>query len=580
MTSIFQAGLVIDRFELLEFVGEGAQAEIWKIKDLDFPRRNNIALKIWYVPLDDRSNPEFAKRSKRLEYEVDLLGNVESNFVVTPYRKVGGTEVVDGVEYIWYGVTMPLASERSLNLFQKVHHVNLADLDRLHMMEHLARGLSEIQSLSIIHNDIKPQNILISKRRYGFEPSYADFGLAFKLGEPPCGGGTPLYMAPEVEMDGGGASFAADVFALGVVFCEIMTGTHPFSEFVGQGDVRKAVKAYYASHSEIDFNGSILAGNDDVARTIRRMCAFKLQDRASIEHVIEMLEVCVSKERRNFTANVARIYPDVANCFHWAGGVHAALHETERLIFLRGSKPNNDVDYIADSLKEQRLFGFSIFRLFGSYDYLVRLWLHDGDEAKLEEVLRNCEVHVGQHHMMQPKFRWPHSKADAVIAAKPVGEILDEINALVLDHSDRQIAIAKRNGLIVGVSKRTHERGVKRRAIRAICRATTKSMVKDDVVPNIGNTLFSAINGQRMFREVEVLIQPGDRNVPGEFVIIAELSNFHNFREVLLTFEKTLAGFNIEGAQFRSLFEMDDKSRNESYDGAIFHELHQRRHSK
>ncbi len=93
----------------------------------------------------------------------------------------------------------------------------------------VADSLYEAHSLGILHRDIKPSNILLS--RIG-PPKLADFGLAkmedsgdITTGQPRLG--TLKYMAPEMFFNSGGGP-AADIYALGTVFYELLTLTHPF----------------------------------------------------------------------------------------------------------------------------------------------------------------------------------------------------------------------------------------------------------------------------------------------------------------------------------------------------------------
>lgn len=574
MTGPFSPGMVIERIELIELIGQGGQAQIWHVRDLEFPARRNVAIKLWHTLWDERGDSDFVDRDTRLNYEFDLIGNLNSQYIVTPYRRAGGQEEIDGETHVWFGVTMRLASERSLDLFLERHRKNLVDLDRFEFMDSLARGLKELQSHSIVHNDIKPQNILISRSRDHFEPSYADFGIAFELGDPPVSGGTPLYMAPEL-LRGASSSFKSDIFALGIVFCEILLGEHPFGAALGNGDLRKLVQSYYANRPTIDLPHSLDRVGEGLTSVVKKMCAFDPDRRPSIDEVIDAVETRLALERRTISANVAAIYPRVANRFRWSEGLHEALTERELLIFLGGNKPERDADFLSGKLIDHRLFGYSIFRLLGSSDYLLRIWRRDTDVAKLKDVLDQYRIHCGDYEIIEPTLRWPAHKRAVELAEWKVGQVYEALQSLIDDTSDAALVAAKRSGIIVGGSKTVREQAKARKSIRAVCRIVLKTRVSRDLAPIVGERLFNSIS-KRHFREVELLANSGPSDSTGEFILIAEFTDFHVYRDLLLSVGEVLSTFQVD-AETRSLFEMDSTTSHESYDGCMLHELHQRR---
>ncbi len=99
----------------------------------------------------------------------------------------------------------------------------------LHMMRSLADAVAVLHDQSIVHRDLKPANVLYDRRG---EVRLCDFGLACPVSGFGAPGaiavaGTPLYMAPELFE--GQASFASDVYALGVILFELLCGAPPFT---------------------------------------------------------------------------------------------------------------------------------------------------------------------------------------------------------------------------------------------------------------------------------------------------------------------------------------------------------------
>ena len=99
----------------------------------------------------------------------------------------------------------------------------------IELVTQIADALAEVHALGIVHRDLKPSNIVLSPRG----PKILDFGLAgvkgtMKLTTPGSALGTPLYMSPE-QIRGLPADNRADLWALGVLFYELLTGRRPFT---------------------------------------------------------------------------------------------------------------------------------------------------------------------------------------------------------------------------------------------------------------------------------------------------------------------------------------------------------------
>ena len=102
------------------------------------------------------------------------------------------------------------------------------------IVEHIARGLSHVHQSGVVHFDVKTGNIMIDKRG---NPILTDFGLAkqeskicdLEDSEVDFAFGSPHYMAPELfQRRFGKVGFAADIYSLGVVLYELLTGRRPF----------------------------------------------------------------------------------------------------------------------------------------------------------------------------------------------------------------------------------------------------------------------------------------------------------------------------------------------------------------
>ncbi len=163
------------------------------------------------------SDPQFRLRFER---EAKIIAQLEHSAIV-PVYDVGEA---DGQPYF----VMRYMNGGSLSDRIKAGGLTIEDAARI--LERIAPGLDEAHSNGIVHRDIKPSNILFDKRG---NPYISDFGIA-KLSQAQSGNvtgsaiiGTPAYMAPEqaqgTEVDG-----RADIYALGIILFEILTGKQPY----------------------------------------------------------------------------------------------------------------------------------------------------------------------------------------------------------------------------------------------------------------------------------------------------------------------------------------------------------------
>ena len=208
------------QLEIVELLGQGGMGAVYKVRQRDLDRW--AALKV--LPDDVAHDPNFAERFQREARALALLGH---QHIVTVYEF--GQR--DGVYFLLMeyidGVT----------LRQAIRAGQITSRDALGIVTQICDALQFAHEEGVVHRDIKPENILIDKRG---RVKIADFGLAKLLGGsvevPTLTGthqvmGTPMYMAPE-QMEGTrGVDHRADIFSLGVVFYELLTGELPLGRF-------------------------------------------------------------------------------------------------------------------------------------------------------------------------------------------------------------------------------------------------------------------------------------------------------------------------------------------------------------
>src|SRR5579883_2826724 len=198
-------------YELLEVIARGGMGVVYKARQASLNRM--VALKMIL-----RGRLATPRDVARFRAEAEAAANLDHPHIV-PIYEVGEHE---GHQYY----AMRFIEGTSLARRPR------GDLrDEIRLLATVARAVHYAHQHGILHRDIKPSNILVA----GEVPFITDFGLAKRLdhsrdltmsGETP---GTPRYMAPEQAAGRKDLTVAADVYSLGVVLYERLTGTTPFT---------------------------------------------------------------------------------------------------------------------------------------------------------------------------------------------------------------------------------------------------------------------------------------------------------------------------------------------------------------
>lgn len=227
-----------ERFRVVELLGRGGMGEVYRVHDtvLDQP----VALK----RLLARAKGDQA----RLLHEVRLARQVTHPAVCRVFD-VGqvNDELFFTMEYI--------DGEDLTSLLRRIGRIppdKVIDIAR-----QACAGLAAAHARGILHRDLKPGNLMVD--RAGFV-RITDFGIAAHASaRGPQGLGTPAYMAPEL-FDGAAASAQSDIYSLGVVLYQLLTGRHPFD---GQpiGERARAARNLVAEIPEL-LDGAVMAALD------------------------------------------------------------------------------------------------------------------------------------------------------------------------------------------------------------------------------------------------------------------------------------------------------------------------------
>ena len=168
---------------------------------------------------------------KEFEKELFIMRNKLgcSTFILCPLDDQDFTyvDIIDNYAHL----AMEYLSEGSLQDFVMKNKISISDFKKL--KSQLVQGLLFIHGKSVAHMDIKPDNIMVTKRKSqsGYKIKYIDFGLSC-LTDPCNNGGTPFYMSPNQFQSGKHLTFAeakkADIWALGIVLNQLHTISHGY----------------------------------------------------------------------------------------------------------------------------------------------------------------------------------------------------------------------------------------------------------------------------------------------------------------------------------------------------------------
>jgi eukaryotic-like serine/threonine-protein kinase len=220
----FRAGDVIDkRFVILSLLGRGGMGEVYEADDLELHER--VALKTIRtdgLPLSGKAQERF-RREILLARKVTHV-NVCRIFDFALHQGVGGEEIPF--------LSMELLRGETLSDYL-LRRSRLATDEALVLVRQIAAGLSAAHQAGIVHRDFKSANVILASGGDGnVRAVVTDFGLAHSTESGAVPGsefsGTPAYMAPE-QVEGRETTTATDVYALGIVMYEMVTGALPFA---------------------------------------------------------------------------------------------------------------------------------------------------------------------------------------------------------------------------------------------------------------------------------------------------------------------------------------------------------------
>jgi non-specific serine/threonine protein kinase/serine/threonine-protein kinase len=220
----YDAPARIGPYHLIRRIGEGGMGEVWEAEQRE-PIFRRVAIKLVKVGMDTH---HFVAR---FEAERQALALMEHPAIA---RIIDGGATETGRPYL----VMEFVEGQPITRY--CDQRRLSTRQRLELFMQVCDGVEHAHRRGILHRDLKPSNVLVAERDGETAPKIIDFGVAKAIAEPltertlhtMLGGwiGTPAYMSPEQADIRGDIDTRTDVYSLGVMLYEILTGVRPLPE--------------------------------------------------------------------------------------------------------------------------------------------------------------------------------------------------------------------------------------------------------------------------------------------------------------------------------------------------------------
>ncbi len=283
-STIREGEILGGKYRLEKEIGRGAMGTVWSAVHLTLGQR--VAIKL--IAAEHAQAPE---ARQRFSTEAKAAARLRSRYVVQVYDD---GETTAGTPYI---VLEYLEGETLEQRMEREHDLPLNDAVRI--TRHVGRALSRAHAQGIVHRDLKPGNVFLTRSdddELGWLAKVLDFGIA-KLEEHGIASttktgtllGTPLFMSPEQVRGASSVDARSDLYSLGMVFYNMLTGTYAFN---GESFTDVLVGICGAPLPDLRANAPWVP--QSVAEWFQRACARDVNHRfQSADEMVEALEIAL-----------------------------------------------------------------------------------------------------------------------------------------------------------------------------------------------------------------------------------------------------------------------------------------------
>ncbi len=334
-------------------------------------------------------------------------------------------------------------------------------------LSNIACGLNAGHEKSFAHGDLKPSNIMlhVEAGKSGF-PKLMDFGISGSSSVSDIQhtngfSGTPEYSAPELLRGENSSNAVSDIFSLGVVFWELLTGRRLVHFTDGVNDPRKRIHTalsqleQQASITTVDFDRDLQLEKHQTTRLqnlLKKMLTLNKEQRTiTLSSCIATLNQIASPEKVGSTTtnDIESVY---RNTYRWPAWLHKLVGERPLYFLLKSYTSIDDEAKLKDAFRKRGIEGYSMYRLLGYFDYMLRLWVNDETEALVQEVIDDyiqqrewkCEIEridIEQFAVSSDKNNKHIPFTDRIAALK-------EIAASAHENRDEEYNSLKRKSLV------------------------------------------------------------------------------------------------------------------------------------